>query len=531
MATVSPPLLVDAHVHIHAAGEAPAVLDAAVSNFARAAAQLGHAQWAGVLMLAEMKEAAWFEAMVAGEATRAGDWTLHADPQDELVLRARRHDRELLIVAGRQVATREGVEVLTLATRTRLPDGEPLQQTLQRAAADQALIVLPWGAGKWTGKRRRLVHAALQRQSPPLRAGDSGGRPAFWPADRDFAVAGDPAQRALVSGTDPLPLPGEAQRVGSFGCWLRGPLPAVRAGQWLRETLRDATTARLKPFGAAMPAAQFVRKQVSLRLARRGDPAPPRAATATPHARTQGKARKVLDTSDKPDVETSSAGYARRFDGPAGQYLLETQSRSIAEVLRDLPPGRALDVGGGHGQLVPLLRSLGWQVTVHGSDATCERNLRELHGRHDCAFVLGDLFQLPAADQSYDLVIGVRLVSHVQDWPRLLGEMCRVASRAVVIDYPTRGGTNARSGRFFGLKKAVEGNTRNYISFSHGELRRVFAAHGFQVARSVKQFVLPMVAHRMGGGAAPLRWIESASRALGLTAWRGSPVVLRVDRR
>src|SRR5690606_33542030 len=115
---------------------------------------------------------------------------------------------------------------------------------------------------------------------------------------------------------------------------------------------------------------------------------------ATPPASLQGKAHAVLDGNGKPDVETSSAGYARRFAGPAGRYLLDTQSRSIAEVLRDLPPGRALDAGGGPGQLVPLLRSLGW---------------------HDCGFMPGVLLQLPAADRRYDLVISVRLVSHVQD--------------------------------------------------------------------------------------------------------------------
>src|SRR5690606_6294526 len=187
MATVSPPVLIDAHVHIHAAADAPAVLEAAVANFTCVAARLRQAEWSGVLMLAEMKEAAWFEAMAADAATtRAGGWTLRADPQDELVLHARGHRRALLIVAGRQVATREGVEVLALATRARLPDGEPLQQTLRRAAAEEALIVLPWGAGKWTGRRRYLVHEALRRQSPPVMAGDSGGRPALWPAHRDF---------------------------------------------------------------------------------------------------------------------------------------------------------------------------------------------------------------------------------------------------------------------------------------------------------------------------------------------------------
>lgn len=507
--------LIDAHVHVHAAADAPGLLQSAASNFARAAQQLRRSRWTGVLVMAEMKQARWFESMAAGGGTLPGGWTLHPDPHDDLVLRARHRDQELLVIAGRQVATREGIEVLTLATRAHCPDGLPLAETLQRAHQAQAVSVLPWGAGKWLGRRGELVRAALLRQSPPVWAGDSAARPGMWPAEAEFGPALSQG-RPLINGTDPLPLQGEVQRAGSFGSWLAESPPAERPGQWLRERLRSATPAELRPFGAPMRLARFVRSQVALRLRK---PRPKRIASIAgegPHAA---------------DVETSSAAYASRFAGASGRYLLGVQSRCIAEALADLPPGRALDVGGGHGQLVDVLRGLGWQVTVHGTHELCERNLRELHGQRDCAFVRGDLFNLPAPDRSFELVIAVRLVSHVEQWPKLLAEMCRVASRSVVIDYPTRGGTNARSGRFFGLKKAVEGNTRNYLSFSHEELRRVFAAHGFKVVRSVKQFVLPMVAHRIGRGAAPLRWIESASRALGLTAWRGSPVILRVDRR
>lgn len=231
-----------------------------------------------------------------------------------------------------------------------------------------------------------------------------------------------------------------------------------------------------------------------------------------------------------PDIETSSADYASRFRGPAGRYLLDVQARSVASALEGLPPGRALDVGGGHGQLVQPLKALGWQVTVQGSSPECERNLRELHGVRDCEFLRGNLFELPVADRSFDLVIAVRLLSHVEDWPGLLAEMCRVAHRAVVVDYPSSTGLNALTPLLFGLKRSLEGNTRSYTSFSRAQLCGEFAKHGFTRQREVKQFFLPMVAHRLGKGSAPLRAAERLCRGTGLTAWAGSPVILRVDR-
>lgn len=231
-----------------------------------------------------------------------------------------------------------------------------------------------------------------------------------------------------------------------------------------------------------------------------------------------------------PDVDTSSADYARRFAGNAGRYLLDVQSATVAAVLEGLPPGRVLDVGGGHGQLVQPLVRLGWDVTVHGTDAICERNLRELHGERECSFIQGDLSALPVADRSFDLVIAVRLLSHVEDWPRLLAEMCRVARRAVVVDYPASSGLNALTPLLFGLKRSLEGNTRTYASFSRKDLCCEFSRHGFVFEREIKQFLLPMVVHRVGKGAAPLRGAERMFRVTGLTALAGSPVILRVDR-
>jgi ubiquinone/menaquinone biosynthesis C-methylase UbiE len=233
---------------------------------------------------------------------------------------------------------------------------------------------------------------------------------------------------------------------------------------------------------------------------------------------------------ETPDIETSSADYARRFAGPAGQYLLSVQGRAVTAALEGLKPGTALDVGGGHGQLVELLRSLGWRVTVHGTDPACEHNLRELHGRRDCDFLLGPLSPLPAADRSFDLVIAVRLLPHVDAWPGLLAEMCRVARQAVVVDYPSKSGLNALTPLLFGLKKSMEGNTRTYTSFTRRQIATELARHGFCYKKEMKQFFLPMAIHRLGQGSAVLRCAEAACRLLGLTALAGSPIILRGDR-
>jgi ubiquinone/menaquinone biosynthesis C-methylase UbiE len=233
-------------------------------------------------------------------------------------------------------------------------------------------------------------------------------------------------------------------------------------------------------------------------------------------------------SAEMPDVETSSDDYASRFQGPAGRYLLSIQAAAVARALQGLPPGNALDVGGAHGQLLDVLMSLGWQVTVHGTAAECEANLRRRH--FGSTFVRGPLYPLPAADRSFDLVVAVRLLPHVTRWSQLIGEMCRVSRRTVLFDYPSKGGLNSLTPLLFGLKKSIEGNTREYRSFARQELSTELHAQGFEIERQVKQFFLPMVVHRVGRGSLPLRATEQICRFTGLTALAGSPVILRAGR-
>lgn len=230
------------------------------------------------------------------------------------------------------------------------------------------------------------------------------------------------------------------------------------------------------------------------------------------------------------DIETSSADYARRFSGRAGKYLLDVQSQAVMGIVAGMQPGTVLDVGGAHGQLVDDFVARGWKVTVIGSDAQCESNLRNLHGKHNCDFVRGELLQMPFADAQFDLVVSVRLLSHAEAWQQLMRELCRVARHAVVIDYPSLNGLNALTPLLFGMKKAYERNTRTYTSFSRGDIEAALASTPFRVTRQIKQFFLPMVLHRATQAAAPVRWAEAAARGVGLTGLFGSPVILRADR-
>jgi len=230
------------------------------------------------------------------------------------------------------------------------------------------------------------------------------------------------------------------------------------------------------------------------------------------------------------DVETSSEGYARRFAGPVGDYFLEVQERLVRELLVEPPGARLLDVGGGHAQLAEPLVRAGYRVTVVGSDESCRERLDRRLDPASFEFRCGDLLALPFADRSFDVALAFRLLPHVDDWARLVAELCRVARRAVIVDYPERRSFNAVQGLFFGMKKAIEKNTRPFRCFARSQLVREFAQSGFGRPASRPEFFLPMAAYRALGSRPLARGLEAACRAVGLTGRLGSPVVLRVER-
>ena len=234
---------------------------------------------------------------------------------------------------------------------------------------------------------------------------------------------------------------------------------------------------------------------------------------------------------ETPDIETSSEGYARRFSGEVGAWFLATQLLVAREMLEPWsgtprkPGATVLDVGGGHAHLAGPLVERGFRVTVTGSDPVCRGRLDRSIPFEVCA-----LPSLPFPDRSFDVVIAFRLIAHMERWRELVGEMCRIARHAVVLDYSDTRSFNLFYGPLFRWKRRLEGNTRTFLCFRPGEVIAECARHGFGRPVTRRQFFLPMVIHRKLKLAGLSRTVEGTSALLGLTHALGSPVVLRMVR-
>lgn len=261
----------DAHVHIQENFALDRLLASARRNFSRQHQQIcPDRPGTFFLLLTEAKNCDRFAdlKLQAKSATgpTAGGWRITTTAEQESLLGVCDDwpENRLFLLAGRQIVTAERLEVLALATAARVADHLPLPETVDKVRHQQGLAVLPWGAGKWLGKRGQIITAFIKTVNPDrLFVGDNGGRPLFWPTPRPFITAAGRGIR-LLPGSDPLPLADEELRVGSYGAMVQGECSSDQPAADLRMILGKSSTV-IAPFGKRLSAMRFFKTQIALR--------------------------------------------------------------------------------------------------------------------------------------------------------------------------------------------------------------------------------------------------------------------------
>lgn len=257
---------IDAHAHYYPVFGRRQFLSAAAANMAAVAGS--NAGAAGILMLAEPRQdgdplEAWRAPLVGGMG-----WTIEPTAEETSLIARRANGAAIVLIAGRQLVTTEGLEVLALATCAEFLIQRPLRDLLDQVRMSGGLPVIPWGFGKWWGGRGRLVLEVIgSNPRGQIFLGDNGCRPASarqHPAFRVARHAGVP----VLPGSDPLPMPSHAQRAGSFGALVPGRVdqlhPAMAVRAWLLSLRSDP-----EMYGQRTSAFSFILSQFSLRTARR----------------------------------------------------------------------------------------------------------------------------------------------------------------------------------------------------------------------------------------------------------------------
>jgi hypothetical protein len=240
--TPSTLILCDSHVHFYDCFDLDHFLDSAWSNFyQQAKLQKKQDEFTAVLLLSEAKQDHWFLKLKANEY-RSTAWIFQETNEPVSIYAENKAGNKILIINGRQIVTSENLEVLTLAVSDKLEDGQPITRVIEWAKDNNAIPVIPWGFGKWWGKRGRILSKALEScSSDEVLLGDNSGRPWFLGQPSHFKKANS-EQRRILPGSDPLPFASEEWRPGSVGFSFSGSLDEAAPAKSLREYLKDPKT-------------------------------------------------------------------------------------------------------------------------------------------------------------------------------------------------------------------------------------------------------------------------------------------------
>lgn len=216
--------LIDAHVHVHPGVDMAHALDAAARNMGRFE---GATAVNGALLFTESAGVDAFGALPA----QCGAWRIAPteEPQSRIAFRETEtevgvgvgadgegEEARLTLIAGRQIVTAEGLEVHGFGLTQEIPDGSGAAETIEALLAAGAVAALPWGFGKWAGRRGEIVRDLIRTAPRGVLLADSGAR--MKGAGRPpLLTEGEAAGRFALAGVDPLPLPGAAAKIGRYG--------------------------------------------------------------------------------------------------------------------------------------------------------------------------------------------------------------------------------------------------------------------------------------------------------------------------
>lgn len=134
-------------------------------------------------------------------------------------------------------------------------------------------------------------------------------------------------------------------------------------------------------------------------------------------------------------VETSN--FAKHTsDNPVQRRLIDRFHAKLAELVQSQDPETLLDAGCGEGftaegflQAMPALQLTGFDPHEPSVELARMRNPR-------AEFLVGDIYNIPFEDDSFDVVCSFEVLEHLHDAPRALAELNRVARKAVVLSVP-----------------------------------------------------------------------------------------------
>ena len=218
-------LIIDGHVHIYDCYDLDKFFDTAIENLDNAYSSKypGDRNFQRVLFLTESKDNDYFTMFKdKGRFSDKSGYTFANTEDDCSLVLLKNNQPQCYLLAGRQIVTKEKLEVLSIASTMKIEDGLPIEDVIKRIFDNNGIAVLAWGVGKWFFKRGKVIRTIIEKyHSSRLFIGDSGSRPSFWPKPQLYKIA-ERYNMKTLTGSDPFPFSDEQVRIGACGSIIDG---------------------------------------------------------------------------------------------------------------------------------------------------------------------------------------------------------------------------------------------------------------------------------------------------------------------
>lgn len=233
-------LVGDGHFHVYPCYQPARAVSALIANLSRLAASArGLEPGRDVFKIAFLVEGGaydYFQKILRKEIDFSAAGLEVCAGQEEPCLSFVRDGKTLLVlVAGRQIATAERLEILGLGVSEKITDGLSAEEIIGKILAAGGLPVLPFSPGKWLFKRAEIVRHLAEKYGRDLIVGDSALRPLGWGEPEIMRRAGG----KVLPGSDPLPLAGEEKYAGRYGFVCQGPFDSSKPLTAIKEIIAN----------------------------------------------------------------------------------------------------------------------------------------------------------------------------------------------------------------------------------------------------------------------------------------------------
>jgi len=257
-------LAIDGHVHLYEAYDLKIAVEKGIENLTNGMRSRS-VSVIPIWLLVERSDANFFDRMYQSPEHYHVNGIQFEPGQDRLTIIVRKDNRPILyIFAGRQLVTKEGLEILSLISNYTVADRQKtMDEAIEGIKIAGGIPALNWAPGKWFFQRGKVIERLLQQRSvEEIFIGETTLRHNLWPEPKLIRFArrkGFP----IIAGSDPLPFPGEEHGIGSFGFMIQGEFDDANPAHSLKEIM-EKNRATIQTIGHRNDVFTFARRQFKI---------------------------------------------------------------------------------------------------------------------------------------------------------------------------------------------------------------------------------------------------------------------------